>query len=108
MPLTEARRQTLTAYCRLDELEAGEESLLASMYDAAVAYMTQAGVAEPPDGTPRRGQYDLLVNALVLDSWDRRDLTIAGTITTDNPALRRMLDQLKLTEPVPESGTGED
>ncbi len=98
MALTEDRRRTLMAYCRLDSLEEGEAALLESMYDAAVAYMTQAGVSEPPEGTPRRGQYELLVNALVLDAWDRRDLTITGTIVADNPMFRRMLNQMKLTE----------
>jgi len=98
MALTEERRKTLLAYCRVDTLDEWEEVLLASMYDAAVAYMTQAGVSEPPEGTPRRGQYELLVNALVLDAWDRRDLTVTGTIVADNPMFRRMLNQMKLTE----------
>lgn len=96
--MTEKRRRTLMAYCRIDTLDEWEESLLASMYDSAVAYMTQAGVSEPPEGTPRRGQYELLVNALVLDAWDRRDLTITGTIVADNPMFRRLLTQMKLTE----------
>jgi len=96
--LTEDRRKTLMAYCRLDSLEEAEEALLESMYGAAVAYLAQAGVAEPPEETPRRGQYDLLVNALVLDAWDRRDLTFDGSGAADNPALRRMLNQMKLTE----------
>ncbi len=99
MALTDKRRKTLLAYCRIDTLDEWEEVLLASMYDGAVAYMTQAGVSEPPEGTPRRGQYDLLVNALVLDAWDRRDPTITGTIVADNPMFRRMLNQMKLTEP---------
>ena len=32
----------------------------------------------PPEGTPRRAQYDLCVNALVLDGWDRREITVSG------------------------------
>ncbi len=98
MALTDKRRKTLLAYCRIDTLDEWEEVLLASMYDGAVAYMTQAGVAEPPEGTPRRGQYDLLVNALVLDAWDRRALTFDRSGVTDNPMFRRMLNQMKLTE----------
>ncbi len=100
MALTDKRRKALLAYCRIDTLDKWEDVLLASMYDAAVAYMTQAGVSEPPEGTPRRGQYDLLVNALVLDAWDRRDLTVPGTGGADNPMFRRMLTQMKLTEPL--------
>ena len=71
-----------------------------------MSYMEQAGVSEPEGETPRRAQYDLCVNYLVLDGYDRRDVTITGTIVSDNPMFRRMLNQLKLTEPaVSESDT---
>ena len=99
MALPEERKAALLAYCRIDELEPGEEVLLEAMYDAAVNYMAQAGVSEPEEGTSRRAQYDLCVNYLVLDSWDRRDVSITGTIVADNPAFRRLINQLKLTEP---------
>ena len=95
----EARKAALLAFCRLDELSAEEEALLGTLYDAAVGYMTQAGVGVPPGGTPRRAQYDLCVNYLVLDSWDRRDVSFAGTSSTENGAFRRLLNQLKLTGP---------
>lgn len=88
------------AYCRIDALEEGEDALLQGLYEAAVSYMEQAGISEPEQGTARRAQYDLCVNYLVLDGYDRRDVTITGTIVSDNPAFRRMLTQLKLTEPV--------
>lgn len=111
MALSEPRRAFLLAYCRIDELEAWEDSLLEAMYDAAVSYMTQAGVSEPEDGTSRRAQYDLCVNYLVLDSWDRRDVSFVGTATAENPSFRRLLNQLKLTEPdvseLDTSGPGE-
>lgn len=100
--MTEERRAALMAYCRIDELAPGEESVLDGMYQAAVSYMEQAGVSEPEEGTPRRGQYDLCVNALVLDSWDRRGTMDSGKGTyqvTDNISFRRTLNQLKLTEP---------
>ena len=101
MELAEARKAELMAYCRIDALEPGEESLLLeTLYAAAVAYMEQAGVSEPKDGTPRRAQYDLAVNYLVLNAYDQRDTVITGTIVADNPAFRRHLNQLKLTEPV--------
>ena len=66
------RRASLLAYCRIeeDELTAEDEVLLETMYWAAVGYMAGAGVAAPAAGTPRRAQYDLCVNALVLDDWD--------------------------------------
>lgn len=100
MAWDDAVRSRLMAYCRIDALEEGEEALLQGLYEAAVSYMEQAGISEPEEGTARRAQYDLCVNYLVLDGYDRRDVTITGTIVSENPAFRRMLTQLKLTEPV--------
>ncbi len=105
MALDDAVKARLMAYCRIDELEAGEEDLLEGLYLSAVNYMANAGIGEPQEGTPRRAQYDLCVNYLVLDGYDRRDVSITSTVVTDNPAFRRMINQLKLTEPVSESDT---
>ena len=107
MAWDDAVKSRLMAYCRIDALEEGDELLLQGLYEAAVSYMEQAGVSEPMAGTPRRAQYDLCVNALVLDGYDRRDMTITGAIVADNPSFRRMIVQLKLTEPVSDSDTGE-
>ena len=90
----------LMAYCRIDTLEGDDETLLKDSYYSAVSYMEDAGIWEPPKGTARRAKYDLCINALVLDEYDRRDVTITGTIVSDNPMFRRILNQLKLTEPV--------
>ena len=104
--MDEAVKQRLMAYCRIDILEEGEELLLQGLYDAALSYMEQAGISEPQKGTPRRAQYDLCVNALVLDAYDRRGTQTDGNVG-DNPMLRRMIIQLKLTEPpVSDSDTG--
>ena len=100
MELTAKRKAKLLAYCRIDELDSGEADLLESLYGAAVSYMEQAGVSEPKEGTPRRAQYDLAVNYLVLNSYDQRETAVSGTIVSENPAFRRHLNQLKLTEPV--------
>lgn len=110
--MTGERRAALLAYCKIDDLAAEEEIILDGMYQAAVSYMTQAGIAGPENGTPRRAQYDLCVNSLVLDSWDRRGTMDTGKGTyqvTDNVSFRRMINQLKLTEPEPafSSNTGE-
>lgn len=99
MALSEARRASLLAYCRIEEPTAEELLTLEGLYDAAVGYMEQAGVSEPEEGTPRLAQYDLCVNFMVLDGFDRRDVTITGTIAADNPSFRRLINQLKLTEP---------
>lgn len=104
--LTDERRATLLAYCRIDApLEDSEKAMVDGFYYAAVSYMEQAGVSEPETGTNRRAQYDLCINYLVLDSYMRRDMSIAGAVV-ENPAFRRLLNQLKLTEPVSDSDTG--
>lgn len=102
----EERRAGLMAFCRIDVLEEGEEALLRTLYDAAVGYLANAGVAEPEAGTLRRGQYDLCVDYMVLDGYDRRDRTISETAVSENPAFQRLIVQLKLTEPAPETGAG--
>lgn len=106
--LMDERKAALLAYCRIEApLETGESAMVDGFYYAAMSYMEQAGVSEPEAGTPRRAQYDLCVNYLVLDSYQRRDVSIAGAVV-ENPAFRRLLNQLKLTEPepVPDLGTG--
>lgn len=70
--LTDARKAELLAYCRIDAVETGEAALIQTLYDSALGYIDQAGVSEPAAGTPRRAQYDLCVNYLVLDAYDRR------------------------------------
>ena len=107
MAWDDAVKSRLMAYCRIDALEEGEELLRQGFYEAAVSYMEQARVSEPEAGTPRRAQYDLCINALVLDGYDRRGVQTEGSVS-DNPQLRRMIVQLKLTEPaVSESDTAE-
>lgn len=100
-PLTEVRRAELLAYCKLTEFaeDPEVEALIGTYYGAAAAYMAQAGISEPPEGTPRRAQYDLCVNAMVLDSWDKREISVSGTVS-ENPAFRRVMNQLKMTENV--------
>lgn len=96
--LTPERRAALLAYCRIDELAPEEEPVFEVIYQAAVAYMEQAGVAEPEEDSPRRGMYELCVNALVLDSWDRRGTAAeAKSPAGENRSFRLMLNQLKRT-----------
>lgn len=104
-PWSDALKARLMTYCRIDVPEDGDEELLKTLYFSAAAYLAGAGVSEPEAGTLRRAQYDLCVNYLVLDAYDRREVTITGTIVSDNPVFLRMLTQLKLTEPVSESDT---
>ena len=102
MALTKERQAGLLAYCRIEEPTEEELLTLETLYNAAVGYLEEAGVSLPPEGTPRRAQYDLCVNFMVLRDFDLRDAEVTGTIQ-DNPAFRRLITQLKLTEP---SGEG--
>ena len=104
-PWSDALKARLMTYCRIDVPEDGDEELLKTLYFSAAAYLAGAGVSEPEAGPLRRAQYDLCVNYLVLDAYDRREVTITGTIVSDNPVFLRILTQLKLTEPVSESDT---
>lgn len=99
--LSPARLEQLLAYCKLTELADDPEvaALVPVLYGAAVGYMDSAGVSLPEEGTPRRAQYDLCVNYLVLDSCERRETAMVATVVADNPAFRRLINQLKLTEP---------
>ena len=106
MALTEARRAALLAYCRIEDPTQEELLTLEGLYDAAVGYLEQAGVSQPEEGTPRRAQYDLAVNFMVLRDYDLRDAQVSGTVS-DNPAFRRLIAQLKLTGPVSDLDTSE-
>lgn len=107
MALTEERRARLLAYCRITEPTDEELLTLEGLYDAAMGYMEGAGIREPAAGTPRAAQYDLCVNFMVLRDFDQRDAQVSGTVS-DNPAFRRLINQLKLTEPVSNLDTAEE
>lgn len=98
MALTEERRASLLAYCRMEEPTEEELLTLETLYDAAVGYLEGAGISPPAPGTSRAAQYDLAVNFMVLRDFDLRDAEVTGTVQ-DNPAFRRLITQLKLTEP---------
>lgn len=97
MALSEARLAGLLAYCRIEEADGWEREVLELLFDSAAGYLSAAGVAEPPEGSPRRAQYDLCVNYLVLDAYDRREALLNTGQAAENPVFRRMLNQLKLT-----------
>ena len=99
MPMTDERRAALLAYCRIEDPTAEDLITLENLHDAAVGYLEGAGVSLPPEGSSRRAQYDLAVNFMVLRDFDLRDAEVTGAIQ-DNPAFRRLITQLKLTEPV--------
>ena len=92
----------IAVYCRVE----ADDAELPGFVDTAAAYLADAGVREPQDGSPRYAKYLQCVKYLALDLYDRRDAAVEGALG-DNPAFRRLINQLKLTEPVPDSGTGE-
>lgn len=92
-----ARFTQLITYCRIDEPTEAERVLLEDMLRSAEAYMEQAGVLVPELGAPRRAQYDMVVNSLVLSMWEQRGSQSEGIDLTENPVFRRQLVQLKLT-----------
>ena len=109
MTAFEARRDTLLAYCRIDDPVPEDLTLLEDMCMEAMGYLHGAGVTEPETGSPRLPLYNACVNALVLDAWDNRGTQTSVKEISDNPAFRRKLNQLKLTEPpVSESDTGQN
>lgn len=99
------RNGQLLAYCKLDEadLTPDEVRLLETMFASAECYMTSAGVAKPAaEDTGRLASYDLCVNAIVLDSWDRRDTSVSEELV-ESISFRRLLNQLKFSEPESEN-----
>ena len=94
------RQAEILSYCRIDDPAPEDLSLLRTMYTDAVSQMSNAGVTEPVSGSARLAQYNTCVNALVLDAWDNRGIQTGDKALTDNPAFRRRLNQLKLSEPV--------
>lgn len=95
------QRSLLLAHCRLDptEMTDAEIILLEMYYDAAVDYMRDAGVEKPAD-LGRLSKYNLVVFPMTLNAWDHRDLSEIAA-TAENPVVRRYINQLKQSEPVP-------
>lgn len=102
MAISEERLTSLLAYCKLLELRDDPEiqMTIPVLYASAVEYLAGAGVPEPPEGTGRRAMFDLVVNYLVLDAFDRRELTVSEASLKENPVYRSMKNQLKWTAPI--------
>ena len=94
------RQASILSYCRIDDPTPEDLTLLEGFFADAVSYMCDAGVAEPEAGSARLPQYNTCILALVLDAWDNRGIQTGDKALTDNPAFRRRMNQLKLTEPV--------
>ena len=100
MRLPSEQLADIADYCRVD----AEDRQLPGAIAAAKGYMAEAGVSEPEEGTPRAAQYLQCVKYLTLDMYDRRDVSVAGA-AADNTAFRRLITQMKLSEPVSDLDT---
>lgn len=96
--------EEIAEYCRAD----ADDRQLSLLALSAAGYLAAAGVSEPEAGTLRAEQYMQCVKFLTLGFYDRRDGSIDGSVG-ENPAFRRLLNQLKISEPLPSSeGSGEE
>ena len=96
MALSEEFLKSIAEYCKEDLAEPGKREELESFYHASVGYLEGAGITEPAADTARRGVWELVVKAMVLDLNDHRGMQVENTLQ-ENPALRQMRNQLKLT-----------
>lgn len=101
--LTQAELDAAKAYLRVSGTE--DDQVVAQCVLAARQYLADAGVGLPAEGSPRRALYDLVAHSMALSGYDQRDPVIAGAVT-ENPQVRRMLTQLRFTEPVSKLDTG--
>jgi len=88
-------------YCKVD----ADDAELPGYVAAAEGYMLSGVCSEPQEGTSRGAIYLQCIKALTLEQYDRRGLSIDQT-ANQNRVVRLMINQLKQTEPVPESDTG--
>ncbi len=96
-PLANAVLAPLATYCGIAEPTDQEIGLLTLLYHAAVAELSDGVCPMPATDNPQRHSYDLCVYAMVLDSLDHRG-TQSESQLSENPAIRRKINQLKVTE----------
>lgn len=96
MELSREELEAAKAYMRIDDDT--DDLLVIQCVIAARDYLQTAGVALPPSGTSRRASYDICAHRIALDDYDERRGVIHEK-AEENPAFRRCLNQLKLTEP---------
>ena len=84
----------LKAYMHAEDEEDG---LLCSLYEAAVTYLSGAGISDTP---ARASLYELAAFGLTLGYYDEMRRTDQDNPRVEeNPALRRIINHLKRGEP---------
>lgn len=101
MSLTSGRLAEIANYCKVD----ADDAELSGYVAAAEGYMLSGVCSEPEEGTPRAAMYLLCIKALTLEQYDRRGLAV-DQAASENRIVRIMINQLKMTESVPNLGTG--
>lgn len=94
-PLYPEELAAAKAYMRIEGDQ--DDLTVTSCVLAARAYLDGAGVSLPSTDNGRRWAYDLVCHGLALSYYENRGET--GQPLSDNPGLRRVLNQLKYTEP---------
>ena len=72
-----------------------DDELIVDIYDAAIGYLDNAGVASRLLKTSSLPLYNLAIAGLVLNDYDRRLSEEAGSFATIDFGLRRKINQLK-------------
>ena len=106
MAIPEEYKPQVLAYCREPEPEDADMMALEQAWDSAEGYLEGAGVSRPRAGTGREALWLSVMCALVLDEYDQRGAQFEAGKLQDNPAFRRKVNQLKLTEPASDSDAG--
>lgn len=88
MELTGERLAAVKRYMRVDGDE--DDEVIAALHAAAVLYLANAGVSEPPSGS---ALYDLAVWSLTLHYYDHRDAV--GNEADIPTGLRPIIAQLQ-------------
>ena len=101
MSLTSGQLAEIANYCKVD----ANDTELPGYVAAAEGYMLSGVCSEPEEGTPRAAMYLLCIKALTLEQYDRRGLAV-DQAASENRIVRIMINQLKMTESVPDLGTG--
>lgn len=100
MPIPEEYRAQVLAYCREPEPDEADLLALDQAWDSGAAYLEGAGAARPPaEDAARTALWLSVMCALTLDEYDQRGAQFEQGKLQDNPAFRRKLVQLKLSEP---------
>ncbi len=89
---TAAQIEACKAYMRVDG--DGEDTLIASLCDAAEGYLTRAGCRRSETDTAQAAQYDLALWSLTLHYYDHRDAV--GTEAPLPLGLPPVITQLKV------------